>query len=262
MTFELPDDGDCVFCAIVAGDRLASWEARPNGAAPDGGAPDGAATVACFHNKLKWERVMLLIVPTQHMTQKEFWSSHVLVDAALLAVEMGDKHCGDDGYRVISNFGRVAHQSQAHAHLHVVSGTSRLIREARKKSQKSRQKSQMPGMFDFAGGDSVRGGLVIDGYDVDGTPFAVEISVVPPATELSDLGPSSSLTQREFWGSDQILHASKAALQISERHSPEGFRLMSSFDPADPSGNNAVSAAGNNGASLFLLGGGQLSLYI
>lgn len=258
MTFELPDDGDCVFCAIVAGDRLASWEARPYGRAPDGAAPNGAATVACFHNKLKWERVMLLIVPTQHMTQKEFWSSHVLVDAALLAVEMGDKHCGNDGYRVISNFGRVAHQSQAHAHLHVVSGTSRLIREARKKSQKS----QMPGMFDFAGGDSVRGGLVIDGYDVDGTPFAVEISVVPPATELSDLGPSSSLTQREFWGSDQILHASKAALQISERHSPEGFRLMSSFDPADPSGNNAVSAAGNNGASLFLLGGGQLSLYI
>ena len=104
MTLELPESGDCIFCAIVSGKAEARWEARP-----DGGAGGDGSRVVCFHNQLKWARVMLLIVPVRHMTQWELWSSDVLVDAAVLAVEMGDKHCGDDGYRVISNFGRVAH---------------------------------------------------------------------------------------------------------------------------------------------------------
>ena len=243
MTLELPESGDCVFCAIVAGNTEAHWEARP-----DAGATD--ATVVCFHNQLKWERVMLLIVPTQHMTQKTFWSSHLLVDAATLAVEMGDKHCAGDGFRVISNFGRVAHQSQGHAHMHVVSGTSRQIREARKKPSG-------PAAFDSSdagSGNSDAGDLVIDQYDVAEVPFAVEISPLASSSE----SPSFSGTQREFWGSEQILRASETALRTGGRYSPQGFRLMSSFDGATASGNTP----GLNRASLFLLGGGQLGLYV
>ena len=240
MTFELPESGDCVFCAIVAGNTGARWEVHPDASTPD-------ATVACFHNQLKWARVMLLIVPTQHMTQKEFWSSHVFVDAASLAVKMGDTHCGGDGYRVISNFGRVAHQSQAHAHLHVVSGTSRQIREASRKSQDS----LAPGPFDLGSGDYGSEDLLIDEYDVEEVPFAAQISP-------SDSSSTVRVTQREFWGSEHILNASGAALRIGERHSPAGFRLMSSFDPVGAGEN----VAGLNSAGLFLLGGGQLGLYV
>lgn len=190
---------------------------------------------------------MLLIVPTQHMTQTEFWSSHVLVDAASLAVKMGDEHCGGDGYRVISNFGRVAHQSQAHAHMHVVSGTSRQIREARQKSQNSRA----PGSIDSVIDDPGAGNLVVGEYDVDEAPFAVEISPLPSSSE-------SPVTQREFWGSERILLGSQAAQRIGGRYSAEGFRLLSSFDPA----RTADDPPGLNPASLFLLGGGQLGLYV
>ncbi len=240
MTFELSESGDCVFCAIVAGDTNARWEVRPDASAP-------GTTVACFHNQLKWARVMLLIVPTQHMTQTEFWSSHVLVDAASLAVKMGDEHCGGDGYRVISNFGRVAHQSQAHAHMHVVSGTSRQIREARQKSQNSRA----PGSIDSVIDDPGAGNLVVVEYDVDEAPFAVEISPLPSSSE-------SPVTQRELWGSERILLGSQAAQRIGGRYSAEGFRLLSSFDPA----RTADDPPGLNPASLFLLGGGQLGLYV
>ncbi|MCH8114668.1 MAG: HIT domain-containing protein [Chloroflexi bacterium] len=252
MTLELPESGDCVFCAIVAGNTGARWEVHPDASTPD-------ATVACFHNQLKWARVMLLIVPTRHMTQKEFWSSHVLVDAASLAVKMGDKHCKDEGYRVISNFGRVAHQSQAHAHIHVVSGTSHQIREARRTSRNSVPSGPLDfaggdsGSGDIAGGDSGSGDLVIAEYVVDEVPFAAEISLSVSSSALS-------VTQREFWNSEQILHASQAAQRIGGHYSPEGFRLISSFDPASDDASD--NRPGQNLSGLFLLGGGQLGLYV
>jgi diadenosine tetraphosphate (Ap4A) HIT family hydrolase len=253
VTFELPDrgGGDCVFCGIVAGENPARWERRPGG-----GAPGDHGTVVCFHNQLKWARVMLLVIPSLHMTQREFWSSQVLLDAASLAVEMGDRHCGDEGYRVISNFGRVAHQSQVHAHLHVVSGTSRLIGEAVLTSQGEARIPSTPGSDGVPlPGEPGNHGFVIDEYDVDETPFAVEIS------------PVASLAQRELWASDRILEASRVALRISEQHSPRGFRLISSFDPGGEGAGTGTSMAdssppGSNDAGLFLFGGGQLGLYI
>jgi diadenosine tetraphosphate (Ap4A) HIT family hydrolase len=39
-----------------------------------------------------------------------------------VAVEMGQKHC-PGGFRLVSNFGHDAMQSQEHAHLHVIGGT-------------------------------------------------------------------------------------------------------------------------------------------
>jgi len=220
VTYELLDDfgDDCVFCSIVIGDTEASWEARPS----------GDARVVCFHNRLKWARVMLLIVPTAHLTQQELWSSDVLTDAAELAVEMGDKHCADEGFRAISNFGLQAHQSQPHGHIHVISGTSRQVQTAVKRSS-------------LTDGESFN----VEEYDVEETPFAANIS------------PQAELSQREMWSSDQILEAAQTALETTKAHSPNGFRLMSSFEPAV-----GDELAGSNPASLFLLGGGQLGLYV
>ena len=246
MTIELPDAGDCVFCAIVAGDSEARWEVRPDVNAPDD------TVVACFHNQLKWERIMLLVVPTQHMTQSEFWSSPVLRDAAALAVEMGEEHCSSDGYRVISNFGRVAHQSQVHAHMHVVSGTSDQLDQARKTSAHSVAAESLP--WGTAAGSSGPGGsqkFEIAEYEVDEVPRAVRLTpVVSPA--------ALPVTQRDFWRSESILGASRAAQQWGEQYSASGYRLISNFEPAG----SAKSTAGNNPAGLFLLGGGQLGLYV
>ncbi len=210
--------GDCVFCKIVDGDTEAKWEARPT----------GDSRIACFHNRLKWARVMLLIVPTEHISQQELWSSDVLIDAARLTVEMGDKHCGDEGYRAISNFGLQAHQSQSHGHIHVISGTSRQINAAARKANLSNSD-----------------GTVVDEFEVEETPFAARISQ------------STSMSQREMWSSAQILTTSLAALETTETYSPEGYRLLSSFEPAV-----GTDLAGDNPGGLFLLGGGQLGLYV
>ena len=223
MSFELQDPGiaDCTFCSIMAGDKEALWESRPT----------GDPRVGCFHNRLKWARVMLLIVPTQHFTQQQLWSSDVLIHATRLAIEMGDKHCGAEGYRAISNFGLQAHQSQVHAHIHIVSGTSKQLQSATRKSSL----------------ESTECTPVVE-YDVDESPFAARIT------------PSVAMSQREMWDSGQMLETSNQALKTSETHSPNGFRLMSSFEPSLTSNPNQT--AGENPASLFLLGGGQLGLYV
>ena len=219
MSLDFADTGsdDCVFCSIVAGDSEAKWEVSPN----------GGSEVVCFHNRLTWVRVMLLIVPSEHMTQLEFWTSDVLRYAAEMAVEMGDTHCSSEGYRVISNFGLQAHQSQSHAHLHVISGVSKSIENGDRKSALN-----------------VAGDLSVDEFDIAETPFAARIS------------PASALRQRDLWKSNRILEAASTAVAVARTHSPDGFRLMSSFEPA-----TADDLSGSNPAGLFLLGGGQLGLY-
>jgi histidine triad (HIT) family protein len=218
VSFELPNAGaeNCVFCSIISGDSEASWEAKP-----------GAGSVVCFHNRLNWVRVMLLVVPTQHMTQQEFWASSALREAAEMAVDMGDEHCGHEGYRVIANFGLQAHQSVEHAHLHVISGPSRMIENGVGQSRLN-----------------LSSDLIVDEFEVDETPFAARIS------------PAGPLSQRDMWKSDRIMEAASSAREVARRYSPNGFRLMSSFDPSAEG-----SKPGSNASGLFLLGGGQLGLY-
>ena len=219
MSFDFADAGpdDCVFCSIVTGESEAKWEVNPS----------SGSKVACFHNRLTWVRVMLLIVPIEHMTQREFWTSDMLREAAEMAVEMGDAHCSTEGYRIISNFGLQAHQSQSHAHLHVISGESSSLRDGT-------QKLALNVASDFS----------IDEFDIAETPFAARIS------------PAGSHSQRDLWKSNRIVEAATIAMEVAGKHSPDGFRLMSTFEPA-VSGKRSAS----NQAGLFLLGGGQLGLY-
>jgi len=172
---------------------------------------------------------MLLIVPDGHMTQSEFWSSLVLKNAARLAVEVGDEYCSDSGYRVISNFGLVAHQSQVHAHLHVVSGVSSQIQNATGASVLSEV-----------------GQTVVTQYEVSDSPVSIGVAV------------KDIRSQRDLYESGEILNAATAATDWGREHSSQGFRLLSSFDPA----NDQESKPGMNESGLFLLGGGQLGLYV
>ena len=77
--------------------------------------------VVVFRNRLNWVPVMLLVVPREHLLQGELWTSDAIANVAAVAAEIA-KHC-PSGFRVLSNFGSDAMQSQAHGHVHVIGGT-------------------------------------------------------------------------------------------------------------------------------------------
>lgn len=99
----------CVFCEIIAHREPARIEYEDD-------------DVIVFHNVLNWVPVMLLAVPKLHMQQYELWTSDLIAKVARAAAEHGAKHC-PRGFRLLSNFGPDAMQSQPHAHVHVVGGT-------------------------------------------------------------------------------------------------------------------------------------------
>ena len=104
------DPGYCTFCEIVGGRLQSSLRYEDE-------------DFVVFDNQLDWAPVMLLLVPKKHMTQTELWTGGpVLARLGTLAVRMGLEHC-PNGFRILSNFGHDALQTQHHGHLHVVGGT-------------------------------------------------------------------------------------------------------------------------------------------
>ncbi len=97
----------CVFCEIVAKREPAEIIYEDE-------------EVMVFRNRLRWVPVMLLAIPKAHMTQEELWRNMGRVGE--VAVEMGRRFC-PNGFRLLSNFGFDAMQSQEHAHVHILGGT-------------------------------------------------------------------------------------------------------------------------------------------
>lgn len=97
----------CTFCRIVARQEPAEILYE-----------DGEVLV--FRNRLRWVPVMLLVVPKEHRSQEELWRA--LGRVGEVAVEMGRTHC-PNGFRLLSNVGFDAMQSQSHGHIHVLGGT-------------------------------------------------------------------------------------------------------------------------------------------
>jgi histidine triad (HIT) family protein len=100
----------CVFCEIVQGKSPADILYEDD-------------CVMIFRNKLKWVPVMLLAIPKEHMTQTEMWESPILTNLGKIAAKLGAEQCAN-GFRVLSNFGRNALQSQPHGHLHILGGVN------------------------------------------------------------------------------------------------------------------------------------------
>lgn len=96
----------CVFCEIIARREPAEILYESD-------------EVMVFRNVLRWVPVMLLVVPRRHMTQSELWQD--IGELARVAAEVGREHC-PQGFRLLSNFGWAAMQSQEHAHVHVLGG--------------------------------------------------------------------------------------------------------------------------------------------
>ena len=97
----------CTFCRIVAKQEPAEILYEDD-------------DVMVFRNLLKWVPVMLVVVPKVHRTQEELWRN--IGPVAKVAVEMGEQHC-PNGFRMLSNVGSEAMQSQPHGHIHVIGGT-------------------------------------------------------------------------------------------------------------------------------------------
>ncbi len=96
----------CVFCDIISGAAASNVRYEDE-------------NFMVFDNKLTWAPVMMLVVRKQHMGQEEYWQD--MSEAGRIAVEMGKRYC-PDGFRLVSNFGDDAMQSQEHGHLHVIGG--------------------------------------------------------------------------------------------------------------------------------------------
>ena len=97
----------CVFCEIVARREPADILYESD-------------SVIAFRNRLRWVPVMLLVLPKAHLTQSQLWED--MGEVSRVARDLGIQHC-PRGFRLLSNFGRDAMQSQEHAHVHVLGGT-------------------------------------------------------------------------------------------------------------------------------------------
>ena len=99
---------NCVFCEIVARREPARIVYEDD-------------DVMVFWNRLGWVPVMLLAVPKQHLLQGELWTSTTMSKVAKRAAEIGSQQC-PNGFRLLSNFGTDAMQSQTHGHIHILGG--------------------------------------------------------------------------------------------------------------------------------------------
>ena len=99
----------CVFCDIVARRSLANVRYEDE-------------DILVFDNQLDWVPIMLLIIPKCHLTQIEFWRHpDLMLKATTIALSLGED-LAPSGFRVLSNFGKDAEQTQDHAHIHVIGG--------------------------------------------------------------------------------------------------------------------------------------------
>jgi len=97
----------CVFCNIVAGREPGNVIYEDD-------------DIVVLKNILRWVPVMLLAMTKEHSTQSELWDD--IGKVGKIAAQIGKEHC-PNGFRLLSNFGYDAMQSQEHGHLHILGGT-------------------------------------------------------------------------------------------------------------------------------------------
>lgn len=222
--------GACVFCEIVSG-RAPAHHVEVPGSLHGGPLSE---RVRAFHNRLDWARVMLLVAPATHMTQAGLWAGSVLPYAAKAAIQLGEQLC-PEGFRLISNIGRAAHQSQPHAHMHMVSGTDQRVGSAGFQRQRPTPVAHMR-----------EPRLILEEVEISGVTWARRIRL--ESDEIT--------TQAAFWTDPGFRECARVAVDLGESESPAGFRLISNF-PTEASVRQDPTSLG-----LYILGGGQLDLYM
>ena len=178
--------------------------------------------LVCFHNRLNWERVMLLVVPKKFMKQEQLWTNDILIEAMNLAIKVGIDHC-PDGFRILSNFGTASHQSQLHAHIHVVSGIAKnlFLSTVNKKIEKHQN-------------------------------IEIREARVQGVKQSKVYWSSNARSQFEFLTTECVLAVAKKAVSNAAIMFPKGFRLQANYSKE----------VDKQTKGLYLLGGGQLDLYV
>lgn len=223
----------CVFCKISSGDEHAKYLA-PGGIESEIRSEMDADGPLAFRNRLTWLRMMALVIPSGHPSQEQLWGDRELyIPLIPYALELGRELTIDnvpddvtpEGFRAISNFGRIAHQSQDHAHVHVISRPDY---------------EPMPQVIERAAPlETSSGDVIVKPAEVLSAPWSVRLTL------------SDTTTQQQMWADERMPDLVDAAVLLAEDQSPEGFRFAAEFLPEH----------GMGPAGLYILGGGQLDLY-
>ncbi|HET9829592.1 MAG TPA: histidine triad nucleotide-binding protein [Nocardioidaceae bacterium] len=108
----MASDADCVFCKIVAGDI-------------PGDLVHETDTTVAFRDLDPQAPTHVLVVPRTHQPNAAALAAaepDVLVDLVKAAAAVAEQDGLGDGYRMVFNTGRAAHQTVFHVHLHVLGG--------------------------------------------------------------------------------------------------------------------------------------------
>ena len=223
----------CIFCNISNGSEFANYLA-PGGVETQDRSdlkPDGPLA---FKNRLTGVRVMALVIPSGHPSQEQLWTDrdlytplipHAIALGRELTIDSVPEGTAPEGFRTISNFGRIAHQSQDHAHVHVISRPDA---------------EPMPEVvLDASPLESSNDHVLVEHAQVISAPWSVRITL------------AGVTTQEAMWTDQRLPDLIDTTIALAEKQSPEGYRIAAEFLPTD----------GLGPAGLFILGGGQLDLY-
>ncbi|MFN8558152.1 MAG: HIT domain-containing protein [Dehalococcoidia bacterium] len=200
----------CVFCNIIAGTEPADVLYQDD-------------ELMVFRNRLRWVPVMLLATPKRHLMQEELWSN--LGAVGRVAFEMGQRHC-PHGFRLVSNFGWDALQSQPHAHIHILGGGPMEAVTPLLRSWRSHTELDYMGVSQAAAGEW------------------------PPVVMIAE--PRAETDQAVLWANMGEVGAE--LVRLGMRSCPGGFRLVSNV------GWDALQDRA--GAHVYLLGGDELGHYV
>ncbi|MDP6824184.1 MAG: hypothetical protein QF554_12935 [Dehalococcoidia bacterium] len=223
----------CVFCKISSGDEPARY-ISPGGIETEDRSELAADGPLAFRNRLTWLRMMALVVPPGHPSQEQLWTDRnlyvPLIPYALalgreLTIDNVPEDVVPEGFRAISNFGRIAHQSQDHAHVHIIARPDYEPMPVVKEGATPLEASTHD--------------VIIEPAEVLSAPWSVRFVL------------SGVTTQEEMWADARLPDLVDATITLAEQESPEGYRLAAEFLPEE----------GMGAAGLYILGGGQLDLY-
>jgi histidine triad (HIT) family protein len=110
----MASDADCLFCKIVAGDIPADVVHE-------------TGTTLAFRDLDPQAPTHVLVVPRSHQPDAAALATaepEALVDLVNAAAAVAAQEGLGDGYRLVFNTGRAAHQTVFHVHLHVLGGRS------------------------------------------------------------------------------------------------------------------------------------------
>lgn len=105
-------DPDCLFCKIVSGDIPAD-------------VVHATDTTVAFRDIEPQAPTHVLVIPRSHLANAAELAAaepQVAVDMLHAAAAVAEQEGLAEGYRLVYNTGRAAHQTVFHAHLHVLGG--------------------------------------------------------------------------------------------------------------------------------------------